>query len=298
MPSVPSIRWTGSTLQPLELTLKQQELLNQHPLKHWQSVLLEATRYIDFQNKTILEIGGSNLPREFVFGILGAKKWVCVNLLDDNTSGGSITPETIYPLNHPKTKQIIRAHDFVLFKGSVTEIGKELHNEFDACISVCAFEHIFGLQDAVDCVFSSLRSGGILFTQFGPIWSGPVEHHFWVDAQHNFNTYMECHLPPFVHLLYSASEINELLVPYYTTKEDILIKDQIVEQCSGDRRRVCNGLFYEDYLNIMKDSQFSNISVTPYWQDDVDKQTFDKLRRLYPDYSAFSVNGIQIVAQK
>jgi SAM-dependent methyltransferase len=294
-PPVPSIAWSKPTRTPLKFTLQHRKSL--HPLTYQLDILQDATRYIDFRGKTILEIGGSNLPRELVFSVLGAKKWICVDLLgwlEGNRKDALKTSERIvYPLNHPDSKQIIRDNDYVVFDGSATEIGKELHDEFDACVSICSFEHIHELHKAVDGIYHSLKNLGTLYT---PIWSGDVGHHFWIDEKYNFTRSRECHLPPYAHLLYSASEIDELLSPYYVTAEEIQTKNKIVKQCTDET--LSNRLFYEDFFQIMKSSQFQNISVTPYWTSQVDVTTWLQLCRLYPNYNAFSVNGVQIVAQK
>ena len=266
----------------------------------------QVPRYIDFRGKTILEIGGSTLPHNLVFDILGAKKWICVDLFGSNegsnthwNQGRLGASEKIYPLNHQDTKKIIRDNDYVVFNGSATEIGQELHDEFDACVSICAFEHIFELQKAVDGIYYSLKNHGILFSEFGPIWSGPVGHHFWIDGyRYNFSRSQECHLPPYAHLLYSASEIDKLLAPYYVTEEEIRIKNEIVKQCT--KEGTCsNGLFYEDFLQIMKDSPFQNISVIPGFQNTIDTaKTYRHLCQRYPNYRAFEATNITIIAQK
>ena len=300
-PPVLTIPWNGPTHDPLVFTQQQRESL--HPLTYQLDILSFAARYIDFRGKTVLEIGGSNLPRDLVFGILGAKKWICVELLDfredwDRRTGLLASGETIYPLNHSDSKKIIQDNDYVVFDGSATEIGEELHEVFDACVSICAFEHIHGLHKAVDGIYHALKNYGIFYTQFGPIWSGEVGHHFAVVPTHkyHFNKSKECHVPPFVHLLYSASEIDKLLAPYYITEEDIRIKNEIVKQCTDGTSS--NRLFYEDFFDIMKDSAFSKISVVPTWDSVLDETTWLQLCRLYPSYRSFNVNSIQIVAQK
>jgi len=251
-----------------------------------------------------LEIGGSNLPHDLVFGVLGAKKWVCVDLLGwfgghvDSAKNSLMTSgKIVYPLNHPDSKKIIQGNDYIVFDGSATEIGDELHDEFDACVSICSFEHIHELHKAVDGIYHSLKDHGILHTLFGPIWSHEVGHHFVIDAdQYNFNKSRECHLPPFAHLLFSASELDELLSPHYTTDEGIQIKNRIIEQCTD--KTCSNRLFYEDFLEIMKDSRFQNVSITPSGKSRINKTTWQQLRRLYPNYQAFNVYNIKIVAQK
>ena len=302
-PPVPAIPWTGATRDPLVFSPQQRESLS--PLTYHLDILSDATKYIDFRDKTVLEIGGSNLSHDLVFGILGAKKWICVNLLErevaDLELNGSgwygVSSKNIYPLNHPDSKKIIHDNDYVIFDGSATEIGKELHEEFDACISICSFEHIHELHKAVDGIYCSLKNHGILHTQFGPIWSGIIGHHFWIDPdKYNFIKSLECHVPPFAHLLYSAAEFDELLAPHYTSEEEIWIKNQIVLKCTGET--CSNRLFYEDFFDIMKDSPFQNISVAPYWSNVVDETTYLQLCRLYPTYRSFSVNGMRIVAQK
>lgn len=298
-PPVPTIPWTGQTRDPLVFTQQQRELL--HPLTYQLNVLSDATGYIDFRDKTVLEIGGSNLPHDLVFGILGAKKWICINMLEGkrvNDAGWfGATSDNIYPLNHPDSKGIIHNNDYVIFDGSATEIGEELYEEFDACVSICAFEHIHGLHKAVDGIYRSLKNHGIFHTNFGPIWSGDVGHHFWIDPdKYHFSRSGECHVPPFAHLLYSAPEIDKLLAPYYMTEEEIRIKNRIVEQCT--KYTTSNRLFYEDFFGIMKDSVFQNVSIMPYWGSVLDESTWLRLCRLYPTYRAFSVSGVRIVAQK
>jgi SAM-dependent methyltransferase len=268
--------------------------------KYHTDLLRDMTKYIDFRNKTVLEVGGCNLPRDLVLGILGAKKWVCVEQLKWLEFDRKTMPSerVFYPLNHPDSKQIIHDNDYIVFDGSATEIGKELHGEFDACVSFAAFEHFDDLPKAVDCIHRALKPNGLLCSSFGPIWSCNVGHHFWIEGSHfyHFNNIKGSHLPPFVHLLYSASEIDELLNPFYTTEEEIQIKNEIVDQVANKTRS--QGLFYEDYLDIMKESRFGNVSVIPYWQNAVDETTWNKLCLRYPNYRSFNVNGVRIVAQK
>jgi len=309
IPTIRSNRWTELTREPLQLTSQHEELLARHPwLDYRVNNCLDATKYVDFRGKTVLEIGGCNLPRDLVFGVLEAKNWVCVDFLDyvesdDNQfhwriPKSSVTPEKIFPLGHQDSKKIIRDNDFVLFAGSSTEIGPELHREFDIVYSCNAFEHIRGLPKAIDNIHHCLKDNGILYSRFGPIWSCYVGSHFYVDAQHNFiNRSRESHLPDFAHLLYSASEIDKLLSPYYVTPEEIQIKNRIVELCTVGTSS--NRLFFEDYLHILEHSLFEKFSMRALWSEStMSRKIYRKLRQRHPNYRAFNVYGIELVAQK
>ena len=260
-----------------------------------------ASKYIDFRDKTILEVGGSTLPRDLLFDVLGVRKWIHIdffgwqwqaNRKNILTDSGKI----VYPLNHPDSKKIISDNNHVVFDGSASEIGEELYDEFDACISIAAFEHIIELRKTVTGIYRALKNDGVFFTLFGPLWSCKYGHHLDINKEYCFKRIQEIHLPPYAHLLYSASEIDELLSPYYKQPEEILIKNQIVKGCTDESSS--NHLFYEDFIEIMQSSLFENISFAPELQSVVDSGDWFRLCRRYPKYRSFSVISMQIAAKK
>ena len=141
--------------------------------------------------KTVLEIGGSNFPRKLLFDILGAKKWVCVDYLQNwakdreaSTMGfnqlldssGKTSDFLVFPLNEADSN--FNACDYLKFHGDATYISESFYERFDVVVSSNAFEHILTLPQVIEKIYFCLIKGGKFFTSFAPIWSCAVGHHY------------------------------------------------------------------------------------------------------------------------
>lgn len=253
-----------------------------------------ALSHFSLEGKTVLEIGGSNNPKELVLEKLGARKWVCLDM-----------PWAVHLENHQKHynsitivdnaaqlsgKALIDQHDYVLVKGDAQYIPAGFADCFDVCVSNCSFEHIVDLVSVVNNIHKCLHKGGILYSRFAPIYSARYGSHFWIDENFNFNN---SPLPPFPHLLLSVEEIAEYLkgvVP----DERIFSQAVMIKHGGG----FVNRLFYEDYEFAMKLSNFSDYAVKPDIKYHVDLHILEALRNRYSPYSVFDHWGIEIIANK
>ena len=106
-----------------------------------------------FEGKKVLEVGGS-IPEEYV---QGAEEWV------------SIDPRNI---NFVSNK-------YHYIQGYAQSINYP-DNYFDYIFSCNSFHHISHFDEALSELYRVLKTNGIVFSIFGPIWSAPdgchIEH--------------------------------------------------------------------------------------------------------------------------
>lgn len=143
-------------------------------------------------------------------------------------------------------------------------------NYFDCIVSISAFEHIHGLDIALNEMFRIMKPGGILFSRFGPIWSSSFGHHMWFTYRNQIYNYWNTFLPPFCHLLMNPKELLSYCQPLFG--EDVGIK--IVEYIFGTSEQ--NRYLFCDYDRLINNSHFRTLFFTGY--------TASVLHRLYiPD---------------
>lgn len=97
-----------------------------------------------------------------------------------------------------------------------------------------------------------LRSRGILYAHFGPIWSGPDGHQLEY-TQYNgkeLQFWQDTLLPPYSHLRFSADELRSILC---TALPADLVEVLVWHVHSSP---TINRLFAEDYLELILDSPF------------------------------------------
>jgi SAM-dependent methyltransferase len=256
---------------------------------------------ISLQGKTVLEIGGSCFPRELLFDRFDVNQWVSVEKLDwwnrdlpdKNISekNNHITSAKIFPLNS-NVAQNLDQYDHLLFDGCAELIPSDLENRFDIALSCCAFEHIADVGLVLSKIFSALNPGGVMYSSFGPIWSGPLGHHFWIDEQLNFTKkFNVSHFPPYAHLLMNESEMRAYLSHYHS--------QQIVDKICYDVYHWdgINRMFCEDYERLMKLSPFKNYKYF-YHLVPLSKSIRKKLEHQYPDYKNFQFTSMTIIGKK
>lgn len=250
---------------------------------------------LDLRGKAVLEVGGSNLPNELVFGDIGAKKWVCVDKFWDvhtKTWSEHYSSNPIYRFGDVPLQEAMTKHDYVIYNEIAENIGEEFLNSFDVCISLCSFEHIQNIVSVLNKIHMSLVQGGKFYTQFGPIWSSCGGSHFWVDDNLNFNKRYP--LPDYAHLLLSYPEILNIFLTMYDVEA---AQHHAYNVYSGHRCDV-NGFFYEDYEKLMEVSNFIDYKVFPSVTVDVNYATMEKLQSKYHPYKRFDVWEIGILATK
>jgi SAM-dependent methyltransferase len=243
-------------------------------------------REVSFSGKRILELGGSNIAKEFCLDILGAAEWVSVDLIGPAhyammQQKKHYASVSIYPLD--QAKHLIGSEKYLIFDGAAEDIGTMFEDRFDLCISITAFEHMLSLPLVLRRAYKSLVNSGKLLSYFGPIWSGPHGHHCWVDAELNFNSGA---VPNSTHLVARPLEMFLDLERRFGT---LRANEAIKQIYHGDR---INRLFYDDYINIFKASEFKSCDYAPYYSIELAPDIKKLLRNKYPYCSDFETYGL------
>ena len=268
------------------------------------------------KGKTVLEVGGSNFPRDLLFKTLGVKKWICVDYLENwakdreaSTMGLSQLLDSskkmndfmVFPLKDAENN--LNACDYLKFHGDATYIPENFYAQFDVVVSVNAFEHILTLPQVIEKIYSCLVKGGTFYTCFGPIWSCMCGHHYAGGKYHGvlkgyditFNNAGKDGIPPFIHLLKNEKEVRE----YFKGKKLPFGQAQIDCLCKWSyHTNEINRLFFEDYVEIMAESKFKKYKIKPFFGAKPEEKIFTRLCEKYPNYKHFDVYGVEISAEK
>lgn len=165
---------------------------------------------------------------------------------------------------------------------------------FDAIFSVAAFEHILDLPKALREMHRVLRPSGIVYTNFGPIWSSCKGHHVRARAGEEFAWHADPKrnpLPDFCHLLLQPDELREAL----RRRVSAPLGSAIVEWVYFDRG--INRLFYADYERAFARSPLRLESILPE-RDPVAPQLRRILELKYPFERGFDVTNMEVVLVK
>jgi SAM-dependent methyltransferase len=274
------------------------------------SFLIRLISKLGLRGKTVLEIGGHNIPSEVIFNILGIKKYVCVDFISGYWSevasqqelGGLETEKqdyVVYPLKEANSDSVLQSHSYLKFDGNAEYIPESFYGQFDAVISDCAFEHIQNLPTVVEQIYRCLRSGGSFYTRFGPLWSACCGHHYWLDENINFKKIKRDGIPSWIHLLWSEKQIRQHFTEHplpYGEKQ----LEALIHYCFNSD--VINHQFYEDYERVMHESSFENYSLEGFQgrfgKTSEEKRYLQELQEKYPGYARFDFYGIRILATK
>lgn len=165
---------------------------------------------------------------------------------------------------------------------------------FDYVFSVATFEHILELPLALAEMHRVLAPGGLLYTNFGPIWSGGKGHHLRVEVDGvELRHFLpeKNPLPDFVHLLLSPDALREAL----TGRLDEKLIEPVVYWVTRDHG--INRLFHHEYLDIFDESSFEVRRIRSE-KDPLDPQLKRILELRYPEESAFEVTNLEAVLVK
>jgi ubiquinone/menaquinone biosynthesis C-methylase UbiE/glycosyltransferase involved in cell wall biosynthesis len=104
-------------------------------------------------------------------------------------------------------------------------------NSFDIVISVASFEHITDISKCLSEIKRVLKPGGSFYTDFAPIWSSIVGHHWynWIEEKNQL-------IPPWGHLWMSETEMLHYLAPTQGKQQAELI---------------CFGIYHDPWINRM-----------------------------------------------
>ena len=251
---------------------------------------------VSLEDARVIDIGGSNMPRELVFDELKAKQWVSVDYCDIGSRDGSSEEshyrnEPILTVNGSSDPD--RMPDYCLVNGMVEDLPDSFHGKFDVAVSIAAFEHVVHLPRVLDKIYDLLVPGGILVSLFSPIWSSCWGHHTW-PFERGGKTYDEGsqHIPEWGHLLMTPAEMFDHL-SRHTSRENA---DNVVYQVYHSEK--LNRYFVEDYETVLRTSRFSQKYLVTSAERQIDEETRETLMRRYPGRTDFSAQSLIIRAVK
>jgi SAM-dependent methyltransferase len=157
---------------------------------------------------------------------------------------------------------------------------------YDVVYSTNCFEHVDDIAAAFGEVYRVLKPGGILFTIFSPIWSGPVGHHTWVWDGDTPLTFQQGVFPDWHHLACTESELR----PYLETKYE----PELVEKILGYvyRSRDINRRLDSDYERETARYDFAKIlALRLRSRREPDRELRPVLQRRYAEVRDFRTLG-------
>lgn len=192
-----------------------------------------------------------------------------------------------------------RAEDRISINGVVLHNADAGHlpfedRSFDHVFSVATFEHLNDIPGVLAEAHRVLAPGGMLYTNFGPIWSSGKGHHVQAAAggeeAHHFNPEQNP-LPDFCHLLLAPQELRESL----DGRVGDSLRDAIVAWVYGSSD--INRLFYHQYLDAFRASGFQVVSTKPE-RDPIAPQLRRVLEFRYPLERDFEITNVEVVLRR
>ena len=165
---------------------------------------------------------------------------------------------------------------------------------FDCVFSVATFEHILDVAAALREMHRVLKPGGIVYSNFGPLWSSCKGHHVYAvvgDEEARHFKPEKNPLPDFSHLLLSPSQLRASLKG---RTSDVLI-DPIVAWVYDSTG--INRLFYSDYIRSFREAPLTLLTLREE-RDPIDAQLQRVLRFRYPGEDRFDVTNMEVVFRK
>jgi len=259
-------------------------------------LLLGINHISSLAGKVVLEVGGSNIPKSFIFDVLRACKWVAVDrVYHDN--------RTLWPRQYSEADVLPVSANLefdalarlVILDGRVESLPTSFAGRFDAIVSIDAFEHVLRFSSMLQRAHNLLRPGGQLVAIYSPIWSSRIGHHLWGVTDNSGRTfYIESSpIPPWGHLLMRPPEMYRYLLDH----TDPETADEIVYHVYYSEN--LNRSFAEDYECYFRNSPFTKYSLRSSVPDvEPAPQIQSELERLHPGRKNFSRIGFVVCCEK
>lgn len=170
-----------------------------------------------------------------------------------------------------------------------------LDNSFDVLLNIATFEHIHNLDIIIHEMNRLLKPGGIMYAQFGPLWSCGVGHHIWChldDRIFRFNDPAHNPLDDFDHLLYDRRELAQKLSLSWDERTVEHLVKAVFDHSHINRK------FHHEICDYMERSPMKILHMEKSWDIPVPSEIEHRLKDRHGDRSDFSCAGMQIVLQK
>jgi len=165
---------------------------------------------------------------------------------------------------------------------------------FGAIFSVSVFEHLLEFDRCLLEMHRILVPGGIVYADFGPIWSSSLGHHVFANVDGEQARHWNPKINPlenFSHLLGSSDEMRASL----TGRVSDSMRGAIVDWVYSGHD--INRLFFEDYLRLIEVSPFELMHLDVD-REYVPEQMLRTLRTRYAGYERFDVRNVEMILKK
>ncbi|MCX7164832.1 MAG: class I SAM-dependent methyltransferase [Rhodocyclales bacterium] len=163
-----------------------------------------------------------------------------------------------------------------------------------AVFSVSVFEHLLDFERCLAEMHRILVPGGIVYAEFGPIWSSGLGHHVCATADGQQARHWDPRLNPladFSHLLQSRDEMRTTIANRVPPRLEEGILGWVYDSDAINR------LFFEDYLRLVEESPFEMIQMSTD-REHVAADMLATLRMRHPSYQVFDVRNVELVLRK
>ncbi|NCA93574.1 MAG: methyltransferase domain-containing protein [Sphingobacteriia bacterium] len=276
----------------LDIVEKRRKFLEKYSISpdYHLSILSYIDENFGLRGKRILELGGSNIPREIVIKDFGVKQYVGIDYVDSWWKDPNHEIETLHSLKDFK-KIFSLSEPYLIFSGRIDDLPDGIISDsFDIIISFSSIEHFRNISLMLKKASDVLKKGGFYFASSEPIWSSGKGHHFWINENYNFHVTNDF---DFAHLLYSK---DEFLNQFKLKNEIEKVAYQIYDWDGINR------FFYGEIEAGVLNSSFSEKHIYPFV---IQEPSIDILNKLYQKYgdeiknkNDFSIRGIQWILKK
>ncbi|PWB94057.1 FkbM family methyltransferase [Methylosinus sporium] len=155
---------------------------------------------------------------------------------------------------------------------------------FDAVVFMSVWEHLYDIESACRESARITKNGGLVFSEFGPLWTGATGHHLYLDGGNPALDFTLRQLPSHMHLLYDRETIARYLSDHRGIHSD-------------HAGRAVEFIFDSDNINRAPASAYFDAVrdlrpiATENYVSPVRPDILRHLRARWPQYDRFEIDG-------